>query len=500
MRTQIALFVVLTLAAWASRVGAQEPINVGSRLELFADSHLIDRLAGEARQQLHRPTPREVAVVMDQPWEGNAVNYVTAFQDGELYRLYYRGADVQYDKDGYRETHREVCCYAESKDGVQWTKPKLGLFDFNGSKDNNIVWDGLGQHNFTPFKDANPAAAADAKYKAIGYGENESGRGLFAFKSADAIHWSLMSDKPVITKGAFDSQNLAFWDAVRGQYREYHRDFRDGRDIRTCTSQDFLTWTEPVFLEYTPGRVSELYTNGIAPYYRAPHIFLGFPTRYIDRGWTEAVKALPRYDYRLIRGAKSPREGTAVTDGMFMASRDGLRFQVWPESFIRPGLRTTDSWFYGDNYQNWGLVETKSAIADAPRELSMYVTENTMQERTAYLRRHTLRIDGFVSVIRPAGRRRNRHPAAALRRQPPDVELFHVRRRQHPHRSPGAAGTPVPGFTLADAPEIYGDSLSQAVPWKEGSKLVSLAAQPVRLRFVLTDADLFSFQFLPGDE
>ena len=173
MRTQIALFVVLTLAAWASRVGAEEPIDVGSRLELFADSHLIDRLAGDARQQLHRPTPREVAVVMDQPWEGNAVNYVTVFQDGELYRMYYRGADVQYDKDGYRETHREVYCYAESKDGIHWTKPKLGLFDFNGSKDNNIVWDGLGQHNFTPVQDANPAAAADAKYKAIGYGENE---------------------------------------------------------------------------------------------------------------------------------------------------------------------------------------------------------------------------------------------------------------------------------------------------------------------------------------
>ena len=39
-----------------------------------------------------------------------------------------------------------------------------------------------------------------------------------------------------------------------------------------------------MFLNYTPGRVSELYTNQILPYYRAPHIFLGFPTRYLDRG------------------------------------------------------------------------------------------------------------------------------------------------------------------------------------------------------------------------
>src|SRR5438105_3809151 len=113
-----------------------------------------------------------------------------------------------------------------------------------------------------------------------------------------------MRPEPVITRGAFDSQNVAFWDAERGEYREYHRDFRDGRDIRTATSQDFLHWVEPQFVSYSanvdpgqrnvvakdikdpvgkkypPGRVSELYTNQILPYQRAPHLLLGFPTRY----------------------------------------------------------------------------------------------------------------------------------------------------------------------------------------------------------------------------
>ena len=118
-----------------------------------------------------------------------------------------------------------------------------------------------------------------------------------------------MSDEPVITKGAFDSQNLAFWDTVRGEYREYHRDFREGRDIRTGTSPDFLNWSEPEWLDYSPSRVSELYTNQIIPYYRAPHIFLGFPTRYTDRGWTESTKALPELEYRRLRGYVSEREG-----------------------------------------------------------------------------------------------------------------------------------------------------------------------------------------------
>ena len=93
----------------------------------------------------------------------------------------------------------------------------------------------------------------------------------------------------MITDGAFDSVNLAFWDAVRGEYREYHRDTRpgkdsrgnaNGRDIKTSATKDFLKWPAPEWLKYSPGRVSEPYTNGVLPYYRAPHIFFGFPTRY----------------------------------------------------------------------------------------------------------------------------------------------------------------------------------------------------------------------------
>jgi hypothetical protein len=71
--------------------------------------------------------------------------------------------------------------------------------------------------------------------------------------SADGIHWSRMSDKPIMTQGAFDSQNLIFWDTVRGEYRAYWRDFRNGlRDIRTAVSKDFLKWGESTWLSY-PG-------------------------------------------------------------------------------------------------------------------------------------------------------------------------------------------------------------------------------------------------------
>ncbi len=489
MLTRALLMLLPAVAAFAFESPA-----IGTRLELFTDALMIERITGGARRQLHSPEAREVSLTMDKPWEGNAVNYVTVFQDGSLCRMYYRGAGVVYSTEGYQDSHREITCYAESRDGIRWTRPDLGLFEFNGSKQNNIVWDGLGRHNFTPFKDPNPAAPADARYKAVGYGENESGKGLFLFRSPDAIHWTLISAKPAITNGKFDSQNVIFWDAGRGEYREYHRDSRDGRDIRTATSKDFTSWPEPEFLSYTPGRVSELYTNQVIPYYRAPHIFLGFPTRYTDRGWTKAAESLPRLDYRRIRGAKSRREGTAVTDGMFMSSRDGQSFEVWPESFLRPGLRKTDTWFYGDTYQNWGLVETAAPIADAPPEISIYVTESTMQERTAYLRRYALRVDGFVSITAPLS-------GGELLTKP----FVFSGRRLALNYSTSAAGSirveiqdavgrPLPGFTFADNAELYGDSLDQVVEWKSPD-VNSLAGKPIRLRFELRDADLYSFRF-----
>ena len=189
------------------------------------------------------------------------------------------------------------------------------------------------------------------------------------------------------------------------------------------------------------------------------------------------------------------REGTAVTDGMFITSRDRKLFSVWPESFVRPGLRTRDTWFYGDTYQNWGLVETKSAIDDAPPELSLYVTEHTLQEDGALLRRYTLRIDGFVSLHAPL-------VGGELLTKP----IIFAGNQLVLNVSTSAAGSvraeiqnidgqALPGFTLADCHEVYGDDLEHAVAWKGSPDLGALAGQPVHLRLEVKDADLYSFRF-----
>ncbi len=172
-------------------------IEIGSRRELFVDNRLIERLKGTAEQRLHHPIAREIAIVHDAPWEGTSSGYHTVFQDGDVYRMYYSGSQIAV-KDGqlFTDQHPTVYCYTESRDGIHWTKPDLGLIEFNGSKHNNIIWDGVGIHNFSPFRDTRPGCPDTERYKALGGTRREGG--LFAFSSPDGIHWKLLNKRPVI--------------------------------------------------------------------------------------------------------------------------------------------------------------------------------------------------------------------------------------------------------------------------------------------------------------
>ncbi len=516
--TSLLAISLVTLTMGAVGTAPDAPLMIGNRRELLVDDYLIDKLSGGARLQLHRPVPREVVLRTDAPWEGNACGYPSVFQDGKLYRMYYHG--LHYRHGGKpaetRADHPANLCYAESDDGIHWRRPNLGLCEFDGSTKNNIVLvpksvvaiKGDPAHTAV-FKDANPDCPADARYKCVIVGKPH---GLYLLKSADGVRFSILSDKPMITQGAFDSQNLAFWDPVRQEYRAYWRIFTEGttdgttwapaglRAIRTATSKDLRTWSAPADVTYVASPPQHLYTNQIQPYYRAPHIFMGFPMRYTDRGWSDSMRALPGLEEREARAKVSPRYGTVVTDGLFMTSRDGVRFHRWNEAFLRPGPRHQGSWVYGDNLIFWGMVETASSLGEAPNELSLYAPEHYWQGEAVEFRRLTLRIDGFVSLAAPAqggelvtkplvfdgaSLTLNLATSAAGSLQ---VEIQDV------------AGKPLPGYSLADCPEIFGDELARVVRWRNGSDLRALSGKTVRLRFVLHDADLYAFQFVPSSQ
>jgi hypothetical protein len=385
--------------------------------------------------------------------------------------MYYRGS--HWDTNAKKEPHREVTCYAESRDGVNWVKPKLGLFQFNGSSENNIVLDGLGTHCFVAFKDQNPNVSSRVLYKGISRGWPIGEKGLYVYGSPDGFNWKLMNESPVILDGYFDSQNLAFWDSYTNQYRDYHRTFVDGvRAIMTSTSSDFIHWSKPVLLEYQKGfPVQHLYTNAVLPYGRAPHLMIGFPSRYL------------------------PNEGQRV-EPTLMISRDGVRFHRWLDAVV-PESAPKDRRGNRSNYMAWGLVE----IPGRPNHLSVYASEAYYTGPDSRLRRFEYRKDGFVSIR--AGRKVGDIITKAFVLGDLAERLtLNFQAKQNGFIKVAieeADGKPIGGFSDSDCSILTGDSLEHQVSWNGNADISHLIRKHpiVRLRFKMKNSDLFSMRFLP---
>lgn len=58
-------------------------------------------------------------------------------------------------------------------------------------------------------------------------------------------------------------------------------------------------------------------------------------------------------------------------------------------------------------------------------------------------------------------------------------------------------GKPIPGYTLREFAQMYGDEIERTVSWQGGDDVSKLQKRGVRLRFVMKDADLYSICFKP---
>jgi len=494
-----------TTAATQAAAKPKSLYAMGSRRELFVDDFLVERTTGQVAYELRHPIAREQVIEHTNSWEGTSSGYHTVIQDGDIYRMYYRGFNFDLVNNRIRPTNKEVTCYAESRDGINWTKPHLGLFEHAGSRKNNIIWQGPGSHNFSPFIDRRPECPANARLKAFGGLKREGG--MLLFQSADGTHWKQVHDQAVITNGAFDSANIGFWDSTINKYRAYWRYFTKGvteadnwkpagsRAIRTAVSDDLLNWKDEHDLVYTDSPEQQMYTNNILPYFRAAHILLGFPMRYVERGWSPSMRALPELKKRELRSAAHIRYGTAITETQIMASRDGVTFKRWNEAFLPPGIQRPDSWYYAHNDVAWNMVTTQSALPGAPDELSLYASSGKWHGEGSKMTRHTLRQDGFVSVTSPlSGGELITRPLTFTGRRL-DVNFATSAAGTLKVEIQTAAGEPIPGFTLEDADETFGDELDRTVTWRGSSDVRRLSGTAIRLRITLSDTDLYALKF-----
>ena len=310
LKTTLAFMAIATQVAWcvgrATAAGNNSLTSIKRSRFLVLDSRIIDEvqnaklMVGEAKKHPANPLFRE-----DRPWEMRFDNlYANVIFDKEegIYKCWYspfivdnsaRGMTLAERKQRrYRvPDNREMAiCYATSKDGILWNKPKLGKVEYAGSKANNILWRGSneggehwdGPHGSGVFKDLHDPDP-QRRYKAFLKAEILS----VAF-SPDGIHWGPAVACPE-ADSAGDTHNNAFWAPTLGQYVGITREWGDafGRQVARTSSRDFVTWSKSeVVLE----GVDKRYQTYAMPVFFHGGVYLGLVAIHdqkADRVWTE---------------------------------------------------------------------------------------------------------------------------------------------------------------------------------------------------------------------
>lgn len=481
--------------------------NIGTRREVCWDEALMDQVQG-VTVRMHKPEYRGVAMVCDKPWEGNVCGYFGLIPDEGRYRVYYRGSHWDIVDGDELVNHSAMFCYAESGDGKSFERIPVGKHAYWGSTDNNIIRTDI-RDNIFFFKDKNPACPPEERYKGLAAHKLDDHYGLYLFISADGVHYEL--SRLVADDGAYDSLNTCFWDEVTEQYFLFYRgvhgetakdgqwtDAEEGalhnklvRDVRVKTSKDFVNWSEGKMLDFGPDADDyELYTNNVQPYYRAKHMFIGFPMRYVDRYQDNGnFPHLPDWKHRQGYIRRFGRTGTAMTDSIAMTSRDGVSFRRTDEAFVGPGPENGSNWYYGSAGMCYGMAETQSEIPGAPNEISVYVYHD-YRVNALKLARYAVRLDGFFSwscgykpgkvVTKPVVFSGNNLSINFATSAIGYVQI----------RILDAEGNAMDGY---DSGKLFGDSVDRTVDFEK--KLADLAGKEVRLEISMSDAELYSFKF-----
>lgn len=497
-----------------------DPVRLDSDLQLIADRSIIAQLSGGATLRLGQPVEREIVLKSEKPWEGTAFFVSTVYQHQGLWHMLYRGID---ETTGNEEASSIFLCLAISKDGIQWDRPELGLLDFKGSKANNITVnaDGTPRTFLFTFYDPRPGIPENERVKGIDMRDGErraggAGKGLRAqiLGSADGRVWrdlgigaDLKSDWP----NAFDGGSV-FWSDVEQQFVGYFRwwdtepkahdrllfDWMIGRPgVRTVfrsVSKDLKSWSAPEPMSFGDTPSEHLYEVPTVPYFRNPKLYVSLAGRFNPGRRALTLEEERALAIRTFPGNKNVPTYTFASDAndlVFLTTKPGMLAYDRPfmEAFLRPGSEL-GNWGSRSNYAplSGGIIPT------GPVEISFFVSRHHLQ-KTNHIQRVSLRTDGFVSLNGPyAGGEMLTVPFTytgdhlALNFATSGAGEVRVEIQD-------ADGKPLPGLSLEDCDPLIGDRIAGTVSWRGQTSLARYVAKPIRLRFQIVDADVYSFRF-----
>ena len=518
-RTFLATSMALPLARAAS---AQLPepaapahrgiADVGTRRELLLDDVVIEEASGLSRV-VTRPEKHADNPVLraERPWEprlgekdnhGLGLGGQVVLYDAEerIFKLWYLAAGPP---------GRSFWCYATSTDGMRWERPELGLFEYQGSKGNNIVSVYGDPQYFNVFKDAHETDPAK-RYKAMGEWENgpkaNTYGGAYVGYSADGLRWTPYEGNPVIKHGPDlgDAPTLLGWDPLRRKYVAYPRPghpvapeirgvgfHRHIRALGYAESDDFVHWT-PTVPMLVPGRddrvdfqyerllagVTGQFYIGLIPmrqsFDRTFELYLVASRDGFHWNWVDHRRPfLERGEVGSYDGGGMSCSGPIFHDGRVWIYFNGTRYRHRDSPNNRPGP------------YDQSTVSLATLPEDRFAGLVAGPHVGTLLTRPLVFSGSRLRIDMEGSV-------------------PVDFDAAHAGAPPTPKRSFDGAevrvaladqsGAPIEGFGFEQCRPLFASG-SQDVQWS-AADLGRLAGKPVRLRFELRNAGLYWFQFV----
>jgi hypothetical protein len=211
-------------------------------------------------------------------------------------------------------------------------------------------------------------------------------------------------------------------------------------------------------------------------------VLVAMPFRFVPNRQVLDEATLKKYDID-----RSMWKG--VSDAVLLTSRGGTRYdRKFLESFVRPGIDPT-SWAARSNMPACGVIPT------GPNEMSFFIVRGYSSNQPR-IERMALRLDGFASLH--AGYR----PGSAVTRK---LKLAGERLSLNLSTSANGwvkvvvldeQGAEISGYGAADASELVGDMIDLTAAWKGTRSIAALRNRVVQLKFLLADADLYSFAVL----
>ena len=467
--------------------------------QLFIDNYVIEELAG-AKKVLNQPVkhPQNPLIRRDQPWEANLSSpfgYGAVVRDERvgLYKIWYQ--IWHDDKDAVGSLG-----YVTSPDGITWEKPitdkqagnNFALFD---PKEPWVSGAGV----MIDSAEKNPERRFKMLYLAKPTGKPSSLQSCVAY-SADGVHWKPEPKNPLIPYS--DTQIAPYWDARRNRFVAYLRFGPPNvRIISRIESEDFFHWSPKVTVvkksKLDAPFSTELYTMGAMPY---EGIYIGVLNTYHG----ETIKPIPddqpwmdRVDNQLVFSRNGVTWQRVLKDGAISAT------ELRGERDWKQAAKQATFLPYGEFRKDWdwGQIYPHHPPLVVGDEIRFYYTGITGRHWHTYhkdtrdsgIGLATLRLDGFVSVN--AGEEKG-----TLTTKP--LVFFGDTLVVNANAAGGsltvealdAEGKVIEGFGTADCTPITADSVRHVVTWKRDPDCHLLQARPIKLRFHLKNAKLYSFE------